>query len=228
MSTGHSHPDHGENTYLSTITLDRLLKNPDVKAEMYGLKKIDRSFDLPYLGGYSEDGGTIYIDRHFPEELTYEDDGHKRKFNPTPHIVDHETFEKALIDVLGWDYWHSHHAANAYERRGVLKAGLFWLPYNKVLTPFEKADEHEKLVKIPKDLDLTPYKAPPVDHKLLAHLEAAMGKGKKDKKSVDYEPIAKMAKHQCKGCEHFVKPNSCALVKGYISPGAWCKLWSKK
>ncbi len=222
MSAGHGDID---TRGLSTVTINRLLEDPEVKKRLYAPHIINREHDLPYLGGYSEDGTTIYIDRHFPDSLTIYDDGNKRTFNPIPHIVDHERFEKAVMDALGWGYSHAHEAANGFERRGVLKTGLFWGPYNKVLDPYIKADEHEKLEKVPKDLDLAPYKEPPVDHKLLAHLEAAMGKGKKAKKDVDYEPVASMPKHICSKCDHFVKPNSCALVKGYISPGAWCKLW---
>lgn len=174
MSAGHGDID---TRGLSTITINRLLENPEVKKRLYGFHTINREFDLPYLGGYSKDGKTIYLDRHFPESLTIEEDGQRRTFNPTQHVLDHEKFEKAIMDTLSWGYSHAHEAANGYERRGVLKAGLFWRPYNAALDPYIKADEHEKLVKVPPDLDMAPYLAPPVNKRLLAHMKKAMGNG---------------------------------------------------
>jgi hypothetical protein len=145
MATGHDHPDWAG---LSSQAIDRLLKNPEVATRLFRLKKLDREYDLPYLGGYSEDGETIYIDRHLPEELTYEHDGQKKTFNPDHFIERHEEFEKAVMDACNWAYGHAHQAANGYERRGVLAAGMLWVPYNEVLKPFIKADEHEKLKKV--------------------------------------------------------------------------------
>lgn len=48
-------------TYVSSLMLDRAL---DAIARRVG--NIDRNHDIPYLAGYSEDGKTIYIDRHMP------------------------------------------------------------------------------------------------------------------------------------------------------------------
>ncbi len=173
MSAGHGDID---TRGLSAITINRLLENRDIKRRLYGFHKISDEYDMPYLGGYSEDGLTIYIDRHFPKSLTINTDGYNKPFNAIPHIVDHEAFEKAVMDVLGWLFAHAHEAANGYERRGVLKAGLYWGPYNKALDPYIKADEHERLVKLPPDLDMKPYISPPVNKKLLAHMLAKMRK----------------------------------------------------
>ncbi len=223
MSAGHGDVDIRG---LSAVTINRLLENPEIKRRLY-THGLDRSHDLPYLGGYSEDGQTVYIDRHLPETISYQLDGRKCSFCPDQHIMDHECFEKAVMDVLGWNYEHAHEAANGYERRGVLKAGLLWQPYNKALYPFIKADEHEKLKNVPRDLDMKPYYSPPVDKKLIAHMEAAMGR-KQSKKDVDYEAVASMPSQKCSKCEHFEKPDSCMLVRGIISPGAWCKLFEAK
>lgn len=178
MSAGHRHADGDIDIRgLSAVTISRLIANPEIKKRLYLPHKLDQAHDLPYLAGYSQDGQTIYIDRHLPDTLTCEEDGHKIEFDPRPHLVDHEKFEKSVMDVLGWHYKHAHEAANGYERRGVLKAGLFWGPYNKVYTPFIKADEREKLTKLPPDLDMTPYRSPPVDKRLLAHMEEVMQHG---------------------------------------------------
>lgn len=225
MSAGHGHDGDIDTRGLSAVTINRLLANSEIKSRLYAPHIINREYDLPYLGGYSVDGSTIYLDRHFPLSLVCEYDGHKTEFDPTSHICDHEKIEKAIIDTLGWGYKHAHEAANGYERRGVLKAGLMWDPYNRCLDPYIKADEHEKLKKVPPDLDMTPYYAEPVDKRLLAHMEAVMGSKKKSKQEVNYEPQASMPSKKCSKCEHFQSPNHCLLVRGMISPAGWCELY---
>jgi hypothetical protein len=49
---------------------------------------------------------------------------------------------------------------------------------------------------------------------------------KRSKSEVDYEPIAK-GPDQCRDCKHFDSPRGCEAVEGLISPGAWCKLFSR-
>jgi len=46
--------------YVSALMLDRALDS------ILGKIKLDRRHDIPYLAGYSQDGKTIYIDRHLP------------------------------------------------------------------------------------------------------------------------------------------------------------------
>lgn len=221
MSAGHGH-DGGDfdTTTLSAQTLDRLLQVPEIVERLELPPVINRDYDLPYLAGYSRDGNTRYVDRHFPKKI------HGRDL--VPHIMDHEGFEKAVMDVLGWGYTHAHEAANAYERRGVLKAGMIWNQYNKWLDPFIKADEHEKLIKVPADLDMRPYYEPPIDHKLVAHMELAMGLGKQSKEDVDYSDG--MKKSHCGICEYFEMDhkNGCHLVRGYIDESKWCTLFTKE
>jgi hypothetical protein len=232
MSSGHDHPDWAG---LSSQAIDRLLKNPEVTKNLYRVQDICRDYDLPYLGGYSENGEIVYIDRHLPDELTIEVDGHKKTFDPARFITMHERFEKAVMDACGWAYGHSHQAANGYERRGVLSAGLPWNPYNEALKPFIKADEHEALKKVPANLDMKPYYAPPVDKALIARMEKAMGIGedKQNKKDVDYSD-GHPGSHcgwtptwpRC-ACKHFLEPHSCEKVKGYIEPKKWCSLYAQ-
>ncbi len=233
MSSGHDHPDWAG---LSSQAIDRLLKNPEVTKLLWRVQDVCHDYDLPYLGGYSENGETIYIDRHLPEELTIEEDGHKRSFDPSRFITMHERFEKAVMDACGWTYGHSHQAANGYERRGVIAAGMSWVPYNNTLKPFIKADEHEALKKVPANLDMKPYYAPPVNKGLIARMEKAMGNGKDkaNKKDVDYSD-GHSGSHcgwtptwpRC-ACKHFLPPHSCEKVKGYIEPKKWCRLYSQE
>ena len=133
---------------------------------------MDRNFDLPYIAGYSKDGSRIYIDRHTPIFRLFQD-GRATEFDTTPLLITHETTEKALIDSLGYTYEQAHKVATAAERRqfvSIIGPGL-WGLYQAKMDQLAKHDEHEKLKKVPADLDLTPYLAPPVDKKLLAHLE---------------------------------------------------------
>jgi hypothetical protein len=155
----------------SKLLVDRCLKDPEVRRLLYRYEHLDDGYDIPYLAGYSTDGKTIYIDRHLPEMLSYHHDGRQREYDPRRFLIDHESMEKALIDAFGWRYEHAHDVATAYERRHVLEAGLLWQPYQEAYRPYIKADEHERLKKVPAELDLTPYEDDP---RLLHHLQKKM------------------------------------------------------
>lgn len=169
MSAGHRH--HGATGTQSTLLVNRLEKDPEVRRLLWRHEGVDDTCDLPYLAGYSTDGKTIYIDRHLPDTLSYTHDGKFREYRPRSFLIDHESFEKAVIDALKWRYGHAHEAATGYERRHVMQAGLLWKPYQEAYQPYIKADEHEKLKRVPHDLDLTPYLDDPV---LLSRLKKAM------------------------------------------------------
>jgi hypothetical protein len=232
MSAGHRHNEGGGQ---SSQVIDRFLANPEFLAVLWRPRETDRTYDLPYLGGTSVDDSKIYFDRHLPEKLAYHQDGKKHEFNPCHFIHFHECFERGTMDVIGWDYAHAHQAATGYERRKVISAGLSWPDYNRAVEKYVKASEHEKIKKVPPDLDMRPYYAPPVNKKLVARMQECMGtsEGKKSKSEVDYSEG--MAKSHCGPvsrwsngeCEHFQTPNGCALVRGWIDPKYWCKLWEK-
>jgi hypothetical protein len=169
LSTGHNLVGaHGHHSFLLA---ERCLKDPEVERLRHRYERLDDGHDIPYLAGYSTDGKIIYIDRHLPEKLTYHHQGRFREYNPRHFLIDHESIEKALIDAFNWRYAHAHEIATAAERRAVLRAGLEWQPYQEAYRPFIKADEHEKLKKVPADLDLTPYEDDP---RLLARLRKVM------------------------------------------------------
>ena len=67
------------------------------------VKKVDRAHDIPYLAGYSKDGGTIYIDRHMPRSFNYKG----RDIGTDRFLILHEEIEKTLIDHLGLHYLHA-------------------------------------------------------------------------------------------------------------------------
>lgn len=149
MSSGHHSAPSPSARDLSSI-----LSDPRVWSHVMLAASVDRSHDLPYLGGYSQDGRTVYIDRHLPDVLTI--DG-----NPVhviPLIATHERVEKAVMDVLGYDYPDAHHVATQAEHQLVRLAGLDPTSYEDTLRPYIKAARLEQLTAVPRDLDLTPYR----------------------------------------------------------------------
>lgn len=115
--------------------------------------RLDRTWDIPYLAGYSVDGKTVYIDRHLPR--TYR--SHGRQIRVDPFLILHESVEKALVDKLHLHYQHAHQVALRAERASVAAAGLSWRPYNRFMLLHVKDAAHERLTRIPPQLHLKPY-----------------------------------------------------------------------
>jgi hypothetical protein len=116
--------------------------------------KVNRTFDVPYLAGYSEDGKTIYIDRDLPK--TFSSDG--KRFPAHPFVVLHESVEKALVDQLGLVYQHAHQIALRVEQAAVRDAGVPWRQYDAFMQKYIKMAEERPDLHIPPDLDLKPYR----------------------------------------------------------------------
>ena len=173
MSAGHH---HHEAAAVSSAKIEQLRRDPQVTSRLWRARKENSDFDIPFIAGYSKDGDTIYFDRHLPERVTIEHDGRKRDFDPREFYRIHESWEKALIDALGYGYYPAHRVATAMEKRAVLErlGPQWWMPYTELADQFAKADEHERIKRVPKDLDLTPYEAPPADRRLLAKVKGAM------------------------------------------------------
>lgn len=165
MSCGHK-----KNTGAESREVEDALNNPQVQQKLKATQgySINRDYDLPYLGGYSQDGNTIYLDRHLPTELK----AGSIDFSPDDFVPIHEHIEKAVIDGLGYKYAPAHEIATGIERRAVIAAGLNWNAYSAALQPYIKADEVEKIQKAPPDLDTTPYEG---DKALLNRLKEAQG-----------------------------------------------------
>lgn len=111
--------------------------------------RVDRSYDIPYVAGYSEDGRTVFIDRHLKPMMG--------KVDVTHFVVAHEVSEKAILDLFNLDYQQAHHIALYIEHEYVTKHGIDWRKYSKFLDPQMKHIGHEKVKRIPKDLDIEPY-----------------------------------------------------------------------
>ena len=133
--------------------------DPDVmrdvlKAVNARTKKVDRSHDIPYIAGYSQNGEIIYIDRHMPKSAVLGD----RRIDTDRFLVLHEAVEKALLDELALHYLHAHQIALRTELAAVEAEGLPWREYNAFTKKHGKRIDDESLSKIPSDLDLTPYR----------------------------------------------------------------------
>ena len=116
--------------------------------------KLDRSWDIPYLAGYSRDGKTIYIDRHLPR--SYEFRG--RRISVDPFLILHEAVEKALLSRLGLVYQLAHQIALRAEEAAVRAAGIPWRSYDRFMQRHIKDAGDENLQRIPLDLDIKPYR----------------------------------------------------------------------
>ncbi len=135
--------------YVSNLMLDRALD-----AICRRVKKFDRKHDIPYLAGYSEDGKTIYIDRHMPQSFKYRG----RAIDTDRFLILHEEVEKTLIDQLGLHYLHAHQIATRAEQAAVRAAGVTWRDYDRFMQKYVKRMGDERLTRVPDDLDTKPYR----------------------------------------------------------------------
>ena len=129
---------------------------------------LDRSFDIPYLAGYSLDGKTIYIDRHLPENFTYR----TRTVGVDRYLIMHETVEKTLIDQMNLHYLHAHQIATRAEEAAVRADRISWRAYDRFMQGYVKQVGDERLTRVPEDLDLKPYRDEH-DRDLMARMQAA-------------------------------------------------------
>jgi hypothetical protein len=153
--------------YVSDLMLDRALD------AILRRVKLDRQHDIPYLAGYSEDGRTVYIDRHMPRSFKFRG----RKVDTDRFLILHEGVEKALIDQLGLHYLHAHQIATRTEQAAVRAAGINWGDYDRFMQKYVKRIGDERLTKLPRDLDTKPYRDEH-DDDLLRRMLAAIDKGR--------------------------------------------------
>ncbi len=157
--------------YVSSLMMDRALD-----AICRRVRDLNRKHDIPYLAGYSLDGRVIYIDRHMPELFKFRG----RTVNTDRFLILHEEVEKTLIDQLGLHYLHAHQIATRAEEAAVRAAGIDWRAYDRFMQKHVKTIGDERLTKVPKDLDLKPYRDEH-DDDLLRRMLASVKAGKAPK-----------------------------------------------
>lgn len=116
--------------------------------------KVNRKHDVPYLGGCSRDGKTVYIDRHVPRSFT----SRGRKIDAEPYLILHEAVERSLLIHLGLEYQFAHQLALRIEQAAVRAAGISWHDYNAFTQQHAKRADDETIRRPPLDLDLEPYR----------------------------------------------------------------------
>src|ERR1700688_940511 len=83
------------------------MDNPDAMNFVRSVYHVDTQYDIPYLGGASLSGFTVYIDREFNRYWNHVD--------TAQFIAVHERFEWWIIHNLGLTYTSSHRWANTAE-----------------------------------------------------------------------------------------------------------------
>lgn len=229
MSAGHL--DEEPATKRATEAL--LDKYPDLQAFLATEPVVSRQFKVPYLGGISKDGKTVYIDRDLPEVLP------NTGIPPDPYIARHERIEWWLMTRLGMDYAGlgdidgAHHFAVRYEHEGLVADGYDPNAYEDELATYIKEAEHGDLEPddVPPDLFLGPYEDEEngLDRKLLPVLKAAAvaTTGRKLAHAiVSYGPgHTPEFCHTCEHSDHAEKPQCRYVVS--IDPDGWCVLWDE-
>jgi hypothetical protein len=117
--------------------------------------KRNYEYDIPYLAGYSNDGKTLYVDRHVPTTIPYKG----KCFDFHKFLLWHEATEKSALMLYKIKYHSAHLLASKVEHEKVISAGLPWNVYKKYTRKWIKTAGHENLNRVPKNLDLLPYRA---------------------------------------------------------------------
>jgi hypothetical protein len=181
--------------YVSSLMLDRALD-----AIVRRVKNLDRNHDIPYLAGYSNDGKTIYIDRHMPRSMKFRG----RDVDTDRFLILHEEVEKTLIDQLNLHYLHAHQIAARAEEAAVRAAGIGWREYDRFMQKYVKKIGDERLKKVPPDLDLKPYRDEH-DFDLLKRMHEAVERGATPK-GINREQIRKaLDRHAPEPKEHLAE-----------------------
>ena len=89
-------------------------------------------------------------------------------------MVIHEIVEKLFLNNFKLNYLEAHNIALRFEKCYVdTDNEITWNEYNKFCNHFITEDEDEKIIKIPKDLDLRPYEDSK-DWNLIKRMKAKM------------------------------------------------------
>src|ERR1700694_2338922 len=126
--------------------------------------RVDRSYDIPYLGGISRDGRTVYVDRKaYPALLAQ---------GVLPGLIEHERVEGILLR-RGMQYPDAHRIATAAENRVYAQLGMDFADAQAVYPKLIRSAEDETVTRCPRDLDLRPYSDRPRDNGHLALIKQA-------------------------------------------------------
>jgi hypothetical protein len=109
--------------------------------------------DIPFVAGYSIDAQAVYIDRSIPTEKSF-----NGTVVPMAKLLNiHERVEKAILDEFGSSYPHAHQIALRVEKLAANAISVPWQPYDAYWDVAAAAMDSKSIVKVPRDLDMTPY-----------------------------------------------------------------------
>ena len=115
---------------------------------------LDTDHDIPYLGGISIDGKTVYRDRLSPSGYT------SKKFkwvDTDKYLMIHEHVEKIFLD-RGWSYLLAHQLATQVEYAAVKNDGYDLNEYDKTLDGWYKNCMKRPVYEdVPENLEQRPY-----------------------------------------------------------------------
>lgn len=168
MSAGHRHHKPGHKIDPAhQRELEHLMENPEFVKAVSAYDREDCDHDIPYVGGSSTDGRTIFWDRHLCSVIDagkYLISGKPQDPRPAGRV--HEAIEGAIIRLMRTDYTLAHDIADVAERHAVEHLGWSWPAYQKAWKPFIRVEEHESITNPPADLLLEPYRNTPIYNKL--------------------------------------------------------------
>ena len=222
----------------STAELFKILGENDTPKIYAKPVTLNTDYDIPYGGGVSVDGKTVYIDRTLFREVQ---DGKVcvRGISPKQLIrawIEHEHTEKSIAegDNASDAYPPCHEFATAKEERFVtnlLGPGTAER-YEDAIAPALDQCAARDPRRPPKDLWCAPYIDDPTprDKELLRIFRAkgVTDAHKKSKQSCEYG----IGAEECKACAHFERPgqelSTCEIVSGLVRDNRWCKWWTER
>jgi hypothetical protein len=154
--------------------LGEVLAQAPVKAAFAKVgQRTSFAYDIPYLGGYSQDGRQVYFDRNLPRHVAIAG----KSTMIVKYLKVLETTEKAILLAgrlkgRAFDYQEAHILATQAERRALEADGHDWDAYSKALEPVIAHAARKPLHHVPSDLDLEPYRDEGAKA-LLARIKAA-------------------------------------------------------
>lgn len=114
---------------------------------------IDRNHDVPAFAGSSNDGKTVFIDRHVQTNVVL--DG--KPVDLAKYLAVHESVEHKLMTQHDLPYADAHKRATAAERHAVEADGITWKSYEGHIDQELPKIEKEPIVNPPHNLYMKPY-----------------------------------------------------------------------
>lgn len=143
----------------------KLLSSKKLKDWLNTRFSVSRSFDMPFISGYSKSGKTVYLDKDIPLVLSI---GGK-KVGILPFVIRRERFEKAMIDLYDMAVQEANDLAEYAEQVELNALRVKVSTYRETMRQFHKSKLSD--MRLPPDLDLTSYSA---DAALTERLRARM------------------------------------------------------